>query len=50
MMNFTGLPSATSGHLVPFTEQLWLPVVAYLARFKGAPRYHTESAAHRPYL
>ena len=43
MMNFTELPSVPSDHLVPFTDQLRLAVAAYLARFKGASRYHTES-------
>jgi integrase/recombinase XerD len=43
MKNFTGPSSAPSGHLVPFTDQLWLAVAAYLARFKGTSRYHTES-------
>jgi integrase len=43
MMPFTSLPSVPSDHVVPFTDQLWLAVAAYLARFKGASRYHTES-------
>ena len=43
MMNFTGLSSVPSDHLVPFTDQLRLAVAAYLARFKGSSRYHTES-------
>ena len=43
MMTFTNLPSVPSDHPVPFTDQLWLAVAAYLARFKGASRYHTES-------
>ena len=43
MRNFTELPSVPSDHLVPFTDQLRLAVAAYLARFKGASRYHTES-------
>ena len=43
MMTFTELPSVPSDHLVPFTDQLRLAVAAYLARFKGASRYHTES-------
>ena len=43
MMNFTELPSVPSDHPVPFTDQLRLAVAAYLARFKGASRYHTES-------
>jgi hypothetical protein len=43
MTNFAELPSAPSDHLVPFTDQLRLAVAAYLARFKGASRYHAES-------
>jgi hypothetical protein len=43
MMNFTELPSVPSFHLVPFTDQLRLAVAGYLARFKGASRYYTES-------
>jgi hypothetical protein len=43
MMTFTELPSGPSDHLVPFTDQLRLAVAAYLARFKGSSRYHTES-------
>ena len=43
MMSFADLPSVPSDHLVPFTDQLRLAVTAYLARFKGASRYHTES-------
>ena len=43
MNNFTGPSSAPSDHLVPFTDQLRLAVAAYLARFKGTSRYHTES-------
>ena len=43
MMSFTDLPSVPSDHLVPFTDQLRLAVAAYLARFTGASRYHTES-------
>jgi hypothetical protein len=43
MTNFTELPSAPSDHLVPLTDRLRLTVAAYLARFKGASRYHTES-------
>jgi hypothetical protein len=37
------LSSVPSDHLVPFTDKLRLAVAAYLARFKGASRYHTES-------
>jgi integrase/recombinase XerD len=43
MMTFAELPSVPSDHSVPFTDQLRLAVAAYLARFKGASRYHTES-------
>jgi hypothetical protein len=43
IMTFTVLPSVPSDHLVPFTDQLRLAVAAYLARFQGASRYHTES-------
>jgi integrase/recombinase XerD len=43
MRTFTDLPSVPSDHPVPFTDQLRLAVAAYLARFKGASRYHTES-------
>jgi hypothetical protein len=43
MMNFTEPPSVASDHPVPFTDQLRLAVAAYLARFKGSSREHTES-------
>ena len=43
MTNFTDLPSGPPDHLVPFTDQLRLAAAAYLARFKGSSRYHTES-------
>jgi len=43
MMTFTSLLSDPSDHVAPFTDQLRLAVAAYLARFKGASRYHTES-------
>jgi len=43
MMNITDLASVPSDPLVPFTDQLRLAVAAYLARFKGSSRYHTES-------
>src|SRR5438034_10254430 len=43
MTNFTQLPSVPPDHLVPFTDQLRLAVAAYLARFKGSSREHTES-------
>jgi hypothetical protein len=43
MMDFTELDSAPSDPPVPFTDQLRLGVAAYLARFKGSSREHTES-------
>ena len=43
MMNFAELTSVPSDRLVPFTDQLRLAVAAYLARFKGSSREHTES-------
>jgi site-specific recombinase XerD len=43
MMTFTELASAPSDPPVPFTDQLRLAVAAYLARFKGSSREHTES-------
>ena len=43
MMSFTELPSVPSDDLVPFTAQLRLAVAAYLARFKGSSRQHSES-------
>jgi integrase/recombinase XerD len=43
MMNLTGLASVPSDCPVPFTDQLRLAVAAYLARFKGSSRDHTES-------
>ena len=43
MMTFTDVPSLPSDHLALSTDQLRLAVAAYLARFKGASRYHTES-------
>jgi integrase/recombinase XerD len=43
MMNFPELPSAPPDRPVPFTDQLRLAVAAYLARFQGSSRYHTES-------
>jgi hypothetical protein len=42
MMTLPELPSVPSGHLVAFTDQLGLAVAAYLARFRGSSRYHTE--------
>jgi hypothetical protein len=43
MMNFTELASTPSDRPVPRTDQPRLAVAAYLARFKGSSRYHTES-------
>ena len=43
MKNLTTLGSALSDPPVPFTDQLRLAVAAYLARFKGSFREHTES-------
>jgi integrase/recombinase XerD len=43
MTNLTELPSVSSDHLVPFSDQLRLAVAGYLARFKGSSREHTES-------
>ena len=43
MTSFTGLASIPTGHAASFTDQLWLAVAAYLARFKGSSREHTES-------
>jgi hypothetical protein len=43
MMTFSDLASVPSDPLVPFTDQLRLAVAAYLARFKGSSREHTES-------
>jgi hypothetical protein len=43
MRSFAELPPVPSDHLVPLTDQLRLAVAAYLARFQGASRYHTES-------
>ena len=43
MMNFTDLASVPSDRPVPFTDQPQLAVAAYLARFKGSSRDHTES-------
>ena len=42
-MTFTELASAPSDPLAPFTDRLRLAVAAYLARFKGSSREHTES-------
>src|SRR5580765_1756393 len=43
MTNFTELPSIPFAHLMPFTDQLRLAVAAYLARFTGSSRAHTDS-------
>ncbi len=43
MMSFAEVPFVPSAPLVPFTDQLRLAVAAYLARFKGSSRYHTDS-------
>jgi integrase/recombinase XerD len=43
MMTFTELASAASDPPEPFTDRLRLAVAAYLARFKGSSREHTES-------
>jgi hypothetical protein len=43
MMNFTELTPVPSDPPVPFTDQLQLAVAAYLARFTGSSRDHTES-------
>jgi hypothetical protein len=43
MMDIIDLTSVPSDHFGPFTDQLRLAVAAYLARFKGSSRYHTES-------
>jgi len=43
MTTFTDLASAPPHPAAPFTDQLRLAVAAYLARFKGSSREHTES-------
>jgi hypothetical protein len=43
MMNFTDLASVPSDPPVPRADPLRLAVAAYLARFKGSSREHTES-------
>jgi integrase/recombinase XerD len=43
MMSFTDLTSVPADHLAPSTDQLPLAVAAYLARFTGPSRQHTES-------
>jgi hypothetical protein len=42
MMNPAELTSVPSDPPVPFTDQLRLAVAAYLTRFKGSSREHTE--------
>jgi len=42
-MTFTDLAPALSDPPEPFTDQLRLAVTAYLARFKGTSREHSES-------
>src|SRR6266566_788830 len=43
MMNFPELPPVPSDRLVPRADPLRLAVAAYLTRFKGRSREHTES-------
>ena len=43
MIDFTELASVPSHPPAPFTDQLRLAVAAYLGRFKGSSREHTES-------
>ena len=43
MIRFTDLASISSDRLLPFTDPLRLAVAAYLARFRGSSREHTES-------
>jgi len=43
MMSSTPLVPASSDPPEPFTGQLRLAVAAYLARFTGSSREHTES-------
>src|ERR1700733_2732651 len=43
MITFTDLASVPSHPSEPFTDRLRLAVAAYLARFKGSSREHTES-------
>jgi integrase/recombinase XerD len=43
MMTSTPLAPVSSNPPEPFTDQLRLAVAAYLARFKGSSREHTES-------
>jgi hypothetical protein len=43
MMNFPDLAPLPSDHPATFTDQLRLAVAAYLVRFTGSSREHTES-------
>jgi hypothetical protein len=43
MMSFPDLTSVPADHPAPFADQLRLAVAAYLARFAGTSRQHTES-------
>jgi hypothetical protein len=43
MTNFSELTPVMSDPPVPLADQLRLAVAAYLARFKGSSREHTES-------
>jgi integrase/recombinase XerD len=43
MTNFSELPAVPSDRLMPRTDPLRLAVAAYLARFTGSSRAHTES-------
>ena len=43
MTTFTPLTLTSSDPPEPFTDRLRLAVAAYLARFKGSSRKHTES-------
>jgi SAM-dependent methyltransferase len=47
MMTFTELAQAPSDPPEPFTDRLRLAVAAYLARFMGSSREHTESDLRR---
>jgi hypothetical protein len=43
MMNISELASVPSDHAAARGDPLWLVAAAYLARFKGSSREHTES-------
>jgi len=43
MMSFTDLTPVPADHPAPFADQLRLAAAAYLARFTGPSRQHTES-------